>query len=203
MAYYVTSDWHFDHSNICGQNSFEPETRGHFATIDHMNDTIINNINHNTKTDDVIYHFGDIGLGRPNRLLELVNRIHCKIVFIRGNHDNSKLIKKLIQNGYEVHDVGYRHKQDGKIYLFTHYPLGIGDKRVNIRNLCGHIHGETSYGWNVLNIGIDSPEIKSLGLKFGQPVPLDDAIRLVDEKWENNMKDTLTEEEWIRYGGSK
>lgn len=201
MGTFITSDWHFYHKNICGEEGFETKTRGHFKSVDEMNDEIIKNINQNTSPDDTIIHLGDVGLGSPTKMFEVVSRIHCNIIFINGNHDNSKLAKKLVNNGYEVHDVGMRYKQDGKVYLLSHYPLGLGDKRVNIRNLCGHIHGEVAFGWNVLNVGVDSPEIESLNLKFGQPIKIEDAIKLVEEKWENNMRESMTEEDWIRYGG--
>ena len=201
MAFYITSDTHFGHENICGENGFV-ETRKHFKDADEMNDAIIKSINKHTDSNDVIYHLGDIGFGKPNSILEIVERIDAKVIFIRGNHDNSKVVKKLIKAGYEVNDVGIRHKQDGKIYLLTHYPLGLGNKRVNIRNICGHIHETEAWDWNAINIGVDSPEIAPLGLEFGQPVPLQDAIDLVEAKWEENMKENLTEEEWLRYGGA-
>lgn len=187
MAIFVTSDWHFSHKNICGINGFETETRGIFETTEEMNNEIIKNIKLNTQDTDKIIHFGDIGFGNPKDLLELVNSIKREIIFIRGNHDNSKMSKILKEAGYEVHDVGMRHKENGKIYLFSHYPMDLGNQRVNIRNLCGHIHGLPANGLNTLNIGIDSPEIKSLGLAFGQPVPLSEAIRLVEDKWQRSM----------------
>lgn len=203
MAFYITSDWHFSHKNICGPDGFESKTRGQFDSTDAMNDTIIRRINSRVDVNDTIYFLGDIGMIAPTKIVPLIKRIKANIVFVRGNHDNTKQVKKLRGAGYEVHDVGFRVKKDGKVYILSHYPIGLGEKRVNLRNICGHIHSNAAYDANVINIGIDSPEIEPLYLPFGEPVPLDDAIRLVEEKWEKAMKEKMTPEEWIRYGGQK
>ncbi len=209
MKEFVTSDWHFSHNNIYGEKGFVP-TRTHFKSKEEMNDTIINAINSVATGEDILYHLGDIGFGSPKVLFELLERINPRIVFVGGNHDNSKLKKYIINNNYETfhgmryeyHDVGFKKKRSGKVYIFSHYPLCLGNKRVNIRNICGHIHETEAESWNVINVGIDSPEIPK-DISFGQPIELEKVYEMVEKKWEKNMKESLTEEEWIRYGGSK
>lgn len=189
MAKFVTSDWHLNHNNIFGLDGFT-QTRKHFKTKDEMNYAIIEAINAVTTKEDVLYHLGDIGFGSPKVLFELLEMINPRMVFVGGNHDNSKLKKYILNNNYETkygmryeyHDVGFKEKRDGKVYLFSHYPIGLGDYRANLRNICGHIHEETPSGWNVLNVGVDSPELPK-ELPFGQPLKLDDAMDLVEDKW--------------------
>ena len=209
MKEFVTSDWHFDHRNIFGVDGFVP-TRKHFKSKEEMNDTIIDAINSVSTSEDILYHPGDIGFGKPEALFGLLERINPRIVFVGGNHDNTKLKKYIIKNNYETphglryeyHDIGFKKKRSGKVYIFSHYPLCLGNKRVNIRNICGHIHELEARDWNVINVGIDSPEIPK-DIPFGQPIELEKVYEMVEKKWEKNMKDTLTEEEWIRYGGSE
>lgn len=180
---FITSDWHFCHKNACGKDGFLPDRVG-FSDIDEMNEAIIKSINDSTTKNDRIYHLGDVGIGNETKVMELINRIDATVIFVNGNHDNSKRTNKLKQAGYEVHEVGIRIKKDGVVYLLSHYPMQLGDYRKNIRNFCGHIHESEAFGANTLNVGIDSPEIKSLGLDFGQPVPIEKAMKLVEEKWE-------------------
>ena len=45
MATFITSDWHFDHNNICSQDGFVP-TRNHFESVEEMNEEIIKQTNY-------------------------------------------------------------------------------------------------------------------------------------------------------------
>lgn len=207
MATFITSDWHFDHNNICGKDGFVP-TRNHFESVEEMNEEIIKQINSVATKEDVLYHLGDIGLGKPKRLFELLERINPRIVLVAGNHDSfSKTMKYIAKNNYVVdkngnmrytiYEVGTRHKQNGKVYLLSHYPLGLGDQRINLRNFCGHIHENASYGANVLNVGVDSPELPK-DLPFGQPLRIEVAIDLVEAKWSSIMSE-MSESDKKRY----
>ena len=82
---------------------------------------------------------------------------------------------------FEIHEVGYRHKQDGKVFYCTHYPMDIG-MRGKVYSLHGHIHNYTSRHPYGINLGIDSPEITNE--RFGQPIKLQKAIELVIAKGE-------------------
>ena len=207
MATFITSDWHFDHNNICGKDGFV-STRTHFESVEEMNEEIIKQINSVATKEDVLYHLGDIGLGKPKRLFELLERINPRIVLIAGNHDSfSKTMKYIAKNNYVVdkngnmrytiYEVGTHHKQNGKVYLLSHYPLGLGDQRINLRNFCGHIHENAPYGANVMNVGVDSPELPD-DLPFGQPLRIEKAIEVVEEKWTSIMND-MSESDKKRY----
>lgn len=183
---FVTSDWHFGHANACGPNGFIT-TRAHFGSTEEMDETIINAINSVVGGEDTLYHLGDIGLGRHQYMFSLLQRIHCrKMVLIQGNHDSSKTLKYIRNQGgekYEIEPVGLRMKAYKKVFYLTHYPMGLGERRKNIRSICGHIHEEVAFMPNCLNVGIDSPEIASLELPFGTPVELQTAFQLADAKW--------------------
>ena len=196
MKEFITSDTHFGHINICGENGFVSGRR-RFKTTEEMDSEIIRNFNKIVSKSDITYHLGDICLNmKPWEVNDILTLMNGAFVFIRGNHDNSKLFKGLqarnfeLPDGrmkYEFHDVGIRKKFNKKAYYLTHFPLGLGENRAIYRNLCGHIHDEIARESNVLNVGVDSLELPE-GLPFGQPIELIKAYEMVDSKW-NNWKE--------------
>ena len=63
---FFTSDTHYSHSNICRATTrwagSENLTRD-FKSLDHMNDTLVNNINEMVGENDVLIHLGDWSFG--------------------------------------------------------------------------------------------------------------------------------------------
>lgn len=192
MKEYVTSDWHFGHTNMCGSEGFLP-SRQHFKDTDEMDNYLIKTINSVVTNDDTLYHLGDLGLHRkPVDVFNILKRIKGQLVLYKGNHDSTKLFKYIKNNNYlmgdgrpkfVLHDVGSIIKRNKKVYYLTHYPMGIGEYRKNMRSICGHIHENPARDANFINVGIDSPELP-LDHNFGEPLLLDTAMSLVDSKWD-------------------
>lgn len=185
MKTYITSDLHLFHYNAMGVDGFI-KTRLHFSDVEEMNETIIRAINSTVKKEDILIHCGDFGFGNPRVLFEQLERINAhKVILIKGNHDSSKFFKYIKNHNeegkYELHDVGLIRKANRKVYYITHYPLGLGQNRKKLRNLCGHIHEQDPREANCLNVGIDSPSFPNL--PFGTPVLIEDAFNKVEEKW--------------------
>lgn len=185
MKTYITSDLHLFHHNAMGVDGFI-KTRLHFGDVEEMNETIIRAINSTVKKEDTLIHCGDFGFGKPKVLFEQLERINAhKVILVKGNHDSSKFFKYIKNHNekgkYELHEVGLIKKANRKVYYITHYPLGLGENRKNLRNLCGHIHEEDPREANCLNVGIDSPSFPNL--PFGTPVLIEDAFNKVEEKW--------------------
>lgn len=198
---YITSDSHFYHKNIFGKDGFE-ESRKDFNTAEEMNNTLIDAFNSVMTSEDTLYHLGDLGLNcKPKTILELLERINGQIVIIKGNHDSSKVLKYLNNHNYSlpngkpkfvIHEVGTRIKKNGITYYLTHYPLNVGEQRKKIRSICGHLHSIPAPYSNSINIGVDSPEIEPYCKGFGVPLTVEQAIELVEDKWNdwknNNSK---------------
>ena len=185
MATYITSDLHLFHYNAMGVDGFI-KTRLHFGDVEEMNETIIRAINFTVKKEDTLIHCGDFGFGKPKVLFEQLERINThKVILVKGNHDSSKFFKYIKNHNdegkYELHEVGLIKKANRKVYYITHYPLGLGQDRRNLRNLCGHIHEQDPREASCLNVGIDSPSFPNL--PFGTPVLIEDAFNKVEEKW--------------------
>lgn len=194
---YIISDTHFYHEHITGTKGF-CKTRKHFSGSKEMNETIIDNWNAVVGAEDTVYHLGDIGLGRRRDVLEILKRLNGRIYFVRGNHDCSRdltVFEKespilLEEPKFKIIPMGTIKKRKGIMYYLTHYPQKLGASRLKIRNLCGHLHESESSDPNVLNVGIDSPEIKTDNYLFGAPIPLNHAMDLVDQKHEQWIEKT-------------
>ncbi|KZT84015.1 Phosphoesterase [Lactiplantibacillus plantarum] len=192
---YFTSDTHFYHADLLGDNDFAPRP---FPDVEAMNQTIVDHWNARVTDQDTVYHLGDVALyfTRPaklsyERVFALLAQLNGKIVFIKGNHDSRAFFKYLAahdpqlngQPKFEFHDVGVLIKYDHRQYYMTHYPMMMGIVK-QIINLHGHIH---HYAVNVkenINVGVDTPEVDYLdhSVPFGTPFSLAEIEQMVDGK---------------------
>lgn len=187
---FITSDLHFGHKNIYGLDGFCPRTRGHFKTLEEMNEYLIEAHNSVVGKKDTTYFLGDFSLHMDrNEALEILKAMNGQFHFIKGNHDNRSLINYLKANNYKisegmdkfiVYDVGTIVKRNGNIYYLTHYPLQLGERR-QLRSLCGHLHDEAVNLPYSLNVGIDSSELPE-SHPFGVPLEFSVACELVEKK---------------------
>lgn len=187
---FITSDLHFGHRDIVGKDSF-CSTRSHFETVEEMNDYLIKIHNSTVSNEDTLYHLGDFSIHLTNQdIFSLLCKMNGQIQFFKGNHDSQRILKFLEKNNFKLEDgrdkfftyeVGTRLKRNGVVYYLSHFPMNVGRKSRNLRSICGHIHEEFADGPNIINIGIDSPELPA-NLQFGEPLKLDLAIDLVEQK---------------------
>lgn len=187
---YITSDLHLNHDKICGPDGFVP-TRTHFDSVEEMDNYLIQAHNSVVNKYDVLYHLGDFSFNiSREKVFEILNNMNGQIHFIKGNHDGQSILNHLNSNNYELkkgmnkfvtHEVGLIVKRNKKIYHLTHYPLNVGEGRGKLRSLCGHIHELAAEQSNILNVGIDSPELPE-GHPFGVPLRFDVACELVENK---------------------
>jgi calcineurin-like phosphoesterase family protein len=80
---WFTADFHLGHANI-SRYCNRP-----FATVEEMDQAIVERLNASVKRDDVLYFLGDFCMGGRQRIFAYRRRIHCKKIFaVPGNHDN-------------------------------------------------------------------------------------------------------------------
>lgn len=107
---YITSDTHFNHSNIVSAITQWDKTRAgntrDFKSLSHMNQTIVNNINETVGQDDILIHNGDWSFGGVESIWEFRRQIICKNIYLLfGNHDECIIENKLLPNCYQS-DIG-------------------------------------------------------------------------------------------------
>ena len=145
MAFLISSDWHFNHSNDTNTGGILKFERGNkFATIQEHDRYIVELIRRWLKKltkDDTFYFLGDFGRPTNETLAELgaiFGEAHCKTVAIRGNHDH-ELETGIMQIFFdEVHD--YPIYISDRIIL-SHRPHVEIDQ--SVLNISGHLHGST------------------------------------------------------------
>jgi calcineurin-like phosphoesterase family protein len=172
---WIFSDPHYNHSNICrGTTNWRTmdgeipvEQTRDFATLEKMNESIINGINWNVGQDDILICLGDWSFGNFESIKEFRDRIVCKnIHLILGNHDhhierNKGDIQKIFTSvsHYETLII------DKKVFRLFHYPIQSWDgmNKGDI-HLHGHVHlpPNRKFGQGKkMDVGIDGhPEFR-------------------------------------------
>ena len=92
MRIFFTSDTHFNHKNII---KYEPVSRP-FATVEQMNQEIINRWNSVVSDDDIVIHLGDFFMGTldAEEMARIMRQLKCKnIILVKGNHDSKRRIQ--------------------------------------------------------------------------------------------------------------
>lgn len=191
--YWITSDTHYDHKNICrGVTSWRTpdgnisvnQTRP-FSSLSEMNDAIVNNINSVVGADDVLIHLGDWSFGGVQNIRKFRERLFVKTIYIAlGNHDQhiNKNIEEYLDIFTEINDTYLLYLDKTEIFL-SHYPVS---SWINLNKGSIHLHGHTHLPNNENNtfgrrmdIGIDT----NIGFK---PYNLFDCV----EKLKNKLVET-------------
>ena len=191
---YFTSDTHYNHKNICrgvsewkDKNNNVPvnQTRD-FKTLDHMNSTIVDNINNTVGENDVLVHMGDFSFGGFESIIEFRKRIMCKnIVLICGNHDKFLRENKDGVQGYFKHVSSYdqleirRQVKKDLVERFSficcHFPIASFDgMNKDNYHLFGHVHLNSQLkclGNRSMDVGVDGNNLF--------PYSLDDVLKLL------------------------
>ncbi len=124
---WFTSDTHFGHANIiryCGRP---------WATVEEMNEALIQNWNSVVAPEDTVWHLGDFAMGDRKRIPAIRERLHGRIHIVQGNHDYNKSLGCFD----EVHRTVVI-EVDGIHVELAHNPRHItGTGSIG---LCGHVH---------------------------------------------------------------
>lgn len=176
MTQFFTSDQHWYHKNV-----LEFEERP-YNTVEEMNTGLIKAWNNTVKPQDTVHHLGDFCFGGYNKWVDILDQLNGKIVLYKGNHDDTKTLKKLVKDGYfqDVHKVGDYMKINGYQLWLTHYPMEIG-LRPRKYSISGHIHSTPNNMINQINLGVDSPHSLIQDKLFGEPVSEEELIAYLDK----------------------
>lgn len=185
---WFTSDTHFSHENIiryCNRP---------FANVAEMNEAMVKNWNARVKPDDVIYHLGDVALGKIADSLAIIRRLNGHKHLIPGNHDRCwPYHQKVRPTDVRIYqDVGFTiHAPQLYVYrvLLCHLPA-TGDSREEER-YAEHrpltrggfpiVHGHVHDRWKVNN-ELDVPQV-NVGVDVWdfRPVHLDEVRAIVGQ----------------------
>ncbi len=133
---FITSDTHFGHENIiqyCGRP---------FANAELMDEALIENWNKVVKPGDIVYHLGDVAMGRSDNLSTIMARLNGSKRLVVGNHDD---IPWLSKGGWFKKVMMWRMFPEYNM-LLTHVPIHMAPPTFErgYTNVHGHIHQNPS-----------------------------------------------------------
>lgn len=172
MTTWFIADTHFRHKNV-----LEFENRP-FESLEEMEDKLIKAWNDVVAKTDTVYIVGDFCFANNKEWIEILDQLKGNIILVKGNHDKSKIIKRVQNEGYlsEIFEVGKLIQHEKLFFYVTHFPFEIGE-RPQYFNISGHIHSKESNLINQLNVGVDSKLMHDYysisDVPFGTPVPFE------------------------------
>lgn len=154
MKYFV-SDTHWHHKKIV-----EITDRKNVVTQEEHTEWLINLWNKQITNNDQVYLLGDVSFATKYELIkEVFNQLNGQIFVVKGNHDRSEMLKKLlddrlIQAWYEYKEIKVKEHS----VCLLHFPMASWNKHgYGSFHLHGHCHGTyTPEKGKILDVGIDS-----------------------------------------------
>ena len=180
---FFTSDTHYSHKNICRATTewkdADDKTRD-FKSLDHMNDTIVDNINGRVGENDILFHLGDWSFGGFEKIQEFRDRIVCKnIHLILGNHDHhiekdKNNIRSLFSSVNHYLDLNVYDSNLGKFtqnrFILMHYPIASWhDMNEGVIHLHGHVHlppHQAIGQGKSMDVGMDGHGMEVVSMRF-------------------------------------
>lgn len=174
MTDFATADLHIYHDNL--RTKYCPQTRGHFKSVEDMNEGIVSNWNAKVGQDDTVRLLGDCCFGDLDKSVEYLYRLNGKIHLIRGNHDEKSIERsKRFRDRFESIDwyreEWWRHPKSGQKFFIVmcHFAFKTWNKKgKGAWNLVGHWHGNVADTPDELQIdvGLDGPYSNLAPLSF-------------------------------------
>jgi calcineurin-like phosphoesterase family protein len=178
---WFTSDTHYNHSNICSTTTkwTDPSTLREFKSLEHMNNTLVANINEKVGQDDILFHLGDWSFGGFDKIQEFRDRIICKnIHLVLGNHDhhidnnheNIQSVFNSVNKYVELvvsFNVGTPSRYDVN-FVLMHYPIASWNNMARgAIHLHGHVHFEPSIRLQqgkMMDVGVDGNNLYPISI---------------------------------------
>ena len=132
MTDFFTADLHFGHNNVINFKNTDGTKARDFATVQDMEDAMVQMHNEIVKPTDKVYMLGDIAFNA--RGLDKVKQMNGIKILVKGNHDQLKLNKYVDV----FKDVRGCHVMNGLV--FTHIPIHVDQLGRFGCNVHGHLH---------------------------------------------------------------
>lgn len=148
---FFTSDHHFGHKGII-KHSYRP-----FSSVEEMDAIMLERWNNTVKSNDIVYHLGDISVFNATKTKELVDKLNGKIYLILGNHDSFGTTGIASKRFEWIKNLAEIKIKDQKITL-CHYAMKTWNcSHYGAWHLYGHSHGslKDDLGSLSIDVGVD------------------------------------------------
>lgn len=164
---------HFGHKNIL-KYSNRP-----YRDVSEMNEKLILEWNKNVSPEDLVFHLGDVAMGKRDDAKPIIDRLNGHIVLIPGNHDHHNTIQ-YISSKYQEDPLELREVRVNKQRIvLCHYAMRIWNKSHHGSwHLYGHSHAalERQPWGKSMDVGVDATNLLGLGLR---PLKFEEIQRLL------------------------
>lgn len=131
---FLTSDLHFGHQNII-EYSERP-----FASIEEMDEALIDNWNSVVNTEDTVFVLGDFAMGDRANGLQHLRRMHGTKILVNGNHDRCSPVNN---NAWKYQQSYLRDDEGNTLFsaVMDHTVIslpGLGKNQRNRRVMASH-----------------------------------------------------------------
>lgn len=169
MTLWFISDTHFSHANclkfevpdwdyVCPYDEQQcdaackaehPKVKMRpFASVEEMDELMVQNWNLHVKPPDHVYHLGDVAMRKQD--LAIVKRLNGHKRLIRGNHDIFRTKDYLDVGFKEIHGVRVLDNM-----VFTHIPIHPLSMARFDANVHGHIHNNARLPLPYVNLSVE------------------------------------------------
>ena len=157
---FFVSDTHFGHANILKFTRADGSPMRSFASVQEMDDYMVEQWNSVVRPQDKIYHLGDVAMKKYD--IGKVHRCNGHKRLIRGNHDiyPTKIYLQFFEEIYSMRVL--------ENMLFTHIPIHPESLRHDWINVHGHVHNnvpQLHYGPRYLNVSVEETEYRPLAIE--------------------------------------
>jgi calcineurin-like phosphoesterase family protein len=187
MTTWLRADDHVNHNNIMkyGRSNF-------FASLEEMNESLVENHNADVAPLDHVYFLGDVVMGKRAEGLPIISQMNGIKTLILGNHDYphpcnpEKIVNKWTEAYAEVFDYIYLGLKLDIGAWMCHFPAVMLDHTDEVRYaefrpvaeyesgmpiIHGHLHCEEIHvAPRHVHVGIDA-DYTSYGVKRYHPIP--------------------------------
>lgn len=154
MTTWFTSDTHLGHARI-----IELASRP-FATVEEMDDALIDGWNARVAPGDTIFHLGDFAFADHAHYIARLNG-HKRL--IRGNHDHKNRLRRELW--HTVDELLHVTVDDTHLVL-CHYALRVWNRSHHgAIHLFGHSHGNLPGNSQSCDVGVDSWQFRPVRLE--------------------------------------
>jgi calcineurin-like phosphoesterase family protein len=149
---FVVADTHFGHFNVI-EYSNRP-----FKSVEEMDEELIVRWNAKVPKKALVFFLGDMFVGSSRvQIREILDRLHGRICFVRGNHDEA--IRGKIASRFEWVKDYYESRTPNHVKcVMGHYAFRVWrNSHHGSWNLHGHSHGSLKDLGNLqLDVGVDT-----------------------------------------------